>query len=59
MSFGLFNLRFITILNYRLRGNKDEYKLMEMDQQEDELSMFSYPYYVIMYTYVFYNYVHT
>ena len=37
MSFGLFNLSFITILNYRLRGNKDEYKLMEMDQQEDEL----------------------
>ena len=47
MSFGLFNPSFITILNYRLRGNKDEYKLMEMDQQEDELS-----------EYVQYNVIH-
>ena len=64
MSFGLFNLSFITILNYRLRENKDEYKLMEMDQQKDELS--EYVQYNVIhiillctYTYVFYNYVHT
>ena len=51
MSFGLFNLGFITILNYRLRENKDEYKLMEMDQQEDELS--EYVQLSILYYYVY------
>ena len=58
MFFGLFDLNFITILNYRLKGNKDNDTLKEMDQPEDELSQYNaihiilvciHMYFIIMY----------